>query len=193
MWLFCLYVYDNRRNRMKIKVKYFSKDFPQLEVIKKGDWIDLRSRIKVEVGKPQAGTSYKVTDAEGKVKTFRDVTFYHTLIPLGVGMELPKGFEALIAPRGSTYGNYGFIIANSPGVIDNTYCGDKDEWKCSALFLDAGTIKPKDRICQFRIQLSQKATPWQKLKWLFVRKIEFVPVDKLEEEDRGGFGKTGKA
>lgn len=178
---------------MKIKVKYFSKDIPPLEVIKKGDWIDLRARVGLEASKPQAGTSYKVTGEDGKVRTFRDVTFTHTLIPLGVGMELPEGFEALIAPRGSTYGNYGFIIVNSPGVIDNTYNGNRDEWKCNALFLKEGTVNPNDRICQFRIQLSQKATPWQKLKWLFVRKIEFVPVNSLREKDRGGFGKTGRA
>lgn len=177
---------------MKIKVKYFSRDLPQLEVIKKGDWIDLRSRISVEASKPQAGTSYKVTDKDGKVRTFRDVTFYHTLIPLGVGMELPAGFEALIAPRGSTYGNFGFIIPNSPGVVDNSYNGDRDEWKCSSLFLKEGNINVGDRICQFRIQLSQKATPWQKLKWLFTKKIEFVPVDRLNSNNRGGFGKTGK-
>lgn len=192
MRIFCLYVANYRRYRMKIKVKYFSKELPKLEVIKKGDWIDLRSRINVEASKPQAGTSYKVTDKD-KVKTFRDVTFTHTLIPLGVGMELPEGFEALIAPRGSSYPSFGFIIANSPGVIDNTYKGERDEWKCSAIFLKDSSIKVGEKICQFRIQLSQKATPWQKIKWLFTRKIEFVPVEHLSEIDRGGFGKTGRA
>lgn len=178
---------------MKIKIKYFSREIPRLEIIKKGDWIDLRSRVNVEASKPQAGTSYKVTDKNGKVRTYRDVTFTHTLIPLGVGMQLPKGFEALIAPRGSSYPSFGFLIANSPGVIDYSYRGDRDEWKCSALFLKEGNIKVGEKICQFRIQLSQKATPWQKIKWLFTRKIEFVPVESLDEENRGGFGKTGRA
>lgn len=72
-----------------------------------------------------------------------------------------------------------------------SYRGNNDEWKVSAIFLKKANIYPIDRICQFRIQLSQKATFWQKLRWLFDNKIEFKWVDDLGSKDRGGFGSTG--
>ena len=53
------------------------------------------------------------------------------------------------------------------------------------------TIEAGDRICQFRIQLSQKATMWQKIKWLLSSGIELVEVDDLGNENRLGFGSTG--
>ena len=79
-------------------------------------------------------------------------------------------------------------------IIDNkmSYCGDNDEWKYNAIALNTSHIKKGDRICQFRIQLSQKATFWQKLRWLFSSKIELVQVDHLDNKDRGGFGSTDK-
>ena len=53
------------------------------------------------------------------------------------------------------------------------------------------TIEAGDRICQFRIQLSQKATMWQKIKWLLSSGIELVEVDDLGDDNRGGFGTSG--
>ena len=47
------------------------------------------------------------------------------------------------------------------------------------------TIEAGNRICQFRIQLSQKATMWQKIKWLLSSGIEFVEVDDLGDDSRG--------
>jgi len=107
-------------------------------------------------------------------------------------MKLPKGFEAIVVSRSGTFKHYGCIQTNASGVIDNTYSGNDDEWGYPATFLKAGHISAGDRVCQFRIQLSQKATMWQKLKWLFSKKIEIVAVDKLDKVNRGGFGKSGK-
>ena len=81
---------------------------------------------------------------------------------------------------------------NSIGVIDNTYCGNGDEWMVNMIAFDSSEIHKGDRICQFRIQLSQNATIWQKIKWFFTNKIELVEVDTLSEINRGGFGSTGK-
>ena len=106
-------------------------------------------------------------------------------------MQLPKGFEAVLLPRSSTYIKFGIIAGNSEGVIDQSYCGDNDEWKFSAIALDSTTIEAGDRICQFRVQLSQKATIWQKIKWLFSSGVEIVEVDELNKRDRKGFGSTG--
>lgn len=153
--------------KLKIKVKYFGS-MPPLEVIKNGDWIDLRARVGCD--------AYKGTLVR---------------IPLGVAMKLPRGFEAILAPRSSAYRS-GFIIPNSIGVIDNTYQGDYDEWQCTALFFEDNYIRSEDRICQFRIQLSQKASLWSKLKWLFSSGIELVEVETLTAKNRGGFGSTGR-
>lgn len=142
---------------MNIYIKYFSQDIEKIEKISKGDWIDLRA----------------AADLEFKAGEFK-------LIPLGVGMILPEGYEAHVAPRSSTYKNFGIIQTNSIGVIDNSYCGEKDEWKMAAYALRDTVIHKNDRICQFRIMEKQP-------------EFEFVEVEHLKEESRGGFGSTGKA
>ena len=140
---------------MKIKVKYFA-DIEPLEKIDKGDWIDLRAAADVTLKKGE-----------------------YALIPLGVGMILPKGYEAHVAPRSSTYKHFKIILANSMGIIDNCYCGDNDQWHFTAIALEDTVIHKNDRICQFRIV--EKQPP-----------IEFETVKKLGDVDRGGLGSTGK-
>lgn len=142
---------------MKVYIKYFTEDVIPVEKISKGDWIDLRAAADVEL-------------RAGEFK----------LIPLGVGMILPEGYEAHIAPRSSTYKNFGIIQTNSIGVVDNSYCGDEDEWKMAAYALRDTLIRKNDRICQFRIIEKQP-------------EIEFETVEHLRETSRGGFGSTGKA
>ena len=139
-----------------------------LEIIEKGDWVDLAAADRVNL-----------------------LTGEYVQIPLGIAMELPKGFEAIIASRSSTPRKHGIAIPCGFGVVDNTYCGDNDEWKYIALAFRATEIPINTRIAQFRIQPSQFATPWQKIKWLFTRKIEFVEVEVLGNINRGGIGSTG--
>ena len=100
------------------------------------------------------------------------------LIPLGVGMILPEGYEAHIVPRSSTYKKFGIIQANHMGIVDNAYCGDNDEWMMSAIAMRDTTIHEGDRICQFRIMEKQPT-------------VTFCEVEHLKETDRGGFGSTG--
>lgn len=157
--------------KLKIKIKLFR---PQRlpELVDKGDFVDLRY-----------GGENTVYLNEGD----------YALLELGVAMKLPKGFEAIIVSRSSTYNRFGIMNPNGFGVIDGSYSGSNDEWKYPALALrDSVVIHTWDRICQFRIQLSQKATVWQKLRWLFSSGIKFVKVDDLDGTDRGGFGSTGK-
>ncbi len=139
-----------------IQIKYFDKEIDKIEKIEKGDWIDLRSAEDVVLN-------------AGEFK----------LIPLGVGMILPEGYEAHIVPRSSTYKNFGVIQTNHMGVVDQSYCGDNDQWKFPAYALRFTIIKKNERICQFRIVKKQP-------------EIGFVEVEQLKEEDRGGFGSTGK-
>ncbi len=143
---------------MEIKIKYFSDKIDKLCYIDgKSDWIDLRAAEDVVL-------------KQGEWK----------LIPLGVGMQLPKGYEAHVVPRSSTFKNFGIIQTNHMGVIDYTYSGDNDQWFMPVLAMRDTEIHINDRICQFRIMENQPA-------------IEFNEVEKLGEQDRGGFGSTGKA
>ena len=140
-----------------IKIKYFSDKIEKLTYIDgKSDWIDLRA-------------AEDVTLKQGEFK----------LIPLGVGMELPKGYEAHVVPRSSTFKNFGIIQTNHQGVIDSSYCGDNDQWFMPVYALLDTQIHINDRICQFRIMENQP-------------KIVFDEVAHLEHEDRGGHGSTGK-
>lgn len=176
--------------KLTIKVKKLNcfTDIP--EIIAKGDWVDLKAAADVIMEAPQAGIlkRHKVGDKE---ESHRDVSFDIKLIPLGVAMKLPKGFEAIVAPRSSTHKKFGIMQANQFGIIDNCYCGNNDEWKFPAVAMRDTTISKGDRICQFRIQLSQKATFWQKLKWFLSSGIKFVEVESLDSISRGGFGSTG--
>lgn len=109
---------------------------------------------------------------------------------LGIAMELPKGMIAKVYSRSSTPSKWNVQIANSIGIIDNTYNGDEDEWKAPLLAIKATTIPKGTRICQFEIVPSQFATAWQKLKWVFSNKVKLVQVDHLGNDSRGGIGST---
>lgn len=184
---------------MKIKVKELIKglyteavdedDNPSSFINPKGDWIDLRAAMDCKFIAPQALVQ-KATVINGETVRYRDVVFDEQMIPLGIAMELPKGFVAKIRQRSSTTKKMRLVSASS-GAIDNVYRGDNDEWKFYCYALDHTEIKQGDRVCQFEIVPSQFATPWQRIKWLFSRKIEFVWVDELGNEDRGGHGSTG--
>lgn len=159
--------------KLKIKVKELTEGCMP-NIIEKGDWIDLICAEDMKLN---------ITTLEDNP----DVKYIH----LGVAIQLPKGFEAIVAPRSSTPNRFGIMCANSFGVIDNCYCGNTDEWKFPVIAIRPTFIEKGCRICQFKIQLSQKATLWQKIKWLFSSGVELVKVDNLQENSRGGFGSTG--
>lgn len=138
-----------------INVKYHTDIYP-LEMRENGDWVDLRAAEDTSL--TQGG-------------------FY--LISLGISMKLPKGFEAHIVPRSSTFRNWGIIQTNHMGVIDNSYCGDNDIWMFPAYATRDSMIYKNDRICQFRIMRKQP-------------RLRFITVNHLDWPDRGGFGSTGR-
>ncbi|WP_455714529.1 dUTP diphosphatase [Anaerosporobacter sp.] len=140
-----------------IKIQYLDDSIKRLEYIDgKSDWIDLRAAEDVEL-------------KEGEFR----------LIPLGVAMQLPEGYEAHIIPRSSTYKNFGIIQSNHMGLVDESYCGPNDWWYMPAIALRDTKISKNDRICQFRIEKHQP-------------KLVFDEVSTLTGEDRGGIGSTGK-
>ena len=141
----------------KIRIKYFTDKIEKLDYIDgKSDWIDLRASEEVEL----------------KAGEFK-------LIPLGVAMEIPKGYEGHLAPRSSTFKTWGLIQTNSIGVIDCSYCGDEDMWRMPVYATRDTVIHVNDRVAQFRIIENQP-------------KIVFEEVESLGNDSRGGFGSTGK-
>ncbi len=141
----------------QIKIKYLSNQIEKLKYIEdKSDWIDLRAAEEVKL----------------KAGEFK-------LIPLGIAMELPQGYEAHIVPRSSTFKNFGILQTNSMGIVDESYCGDNDQWFFPALAMRDTEIHVNDRICQFRIMEHQP-------------QINFIEVSELKNTDRGGHGSTGK-
>lgn len=142
---------------MQIKIKYFNKNITKIEKITKGDWIDLRcaepNGVEIRKGKS-------------------------AVIKLGVGMILPEGYEAHIAPRSSTFKKYGILLTNSVGVIDNSYNGDNDQWLADVYATRDTYITFNERFLQFRIMP-------------VMEEVSLEEVEKLNDKDRGGFGSTG--
>ncbi|MDE7325915.1 MAG: deoxyuridine 5'-triphosphate nucleotidohydrolase [Lachnospiraceae bacterium] len=139
-----------------IRIQYLDDTIERLRYIDgKSDWIDLRA-------------AQEVVMVAGEFK----------MIPLGVAMQLPKGYEAHIVPRSSTYKNFGIIQTNHTGVVDNSYCGPDDWWYMPAYALRDTVIRKNDRICQFRIVRNQPG-------------LVFDEVEVLEGKNRGGLGSTG--
>ena len=143
---------------MQIQIRYHTDQIDRLTYIDgKSDWIDLRAA--------------------------EDVTLHRgefAMISLGVSVRLPKGYELIIAPRSSTFQNYGLLQTNGIGVVDESYCGDDDILKMPVYATRDTQVHRNDRICQFRILRHQPA-------------IEFDEVETLSGSNRGGFGSTGKA
>lgn len=150
-------LFDHVKMVVPLKVKYFSEDIEKLRYIDgKSDWIDLRASEDIELKK-------------GEFK----------LIPLGIAVELPTGYEAHMIPRSSTYKNFHILQTNSMGLIDESYCGDNDQWYFPALAMEDTVIHKNDRICQFRIMKHQP-------------ELQIIEVEHLTGADRGGIGSTGK-
>lgn len=139
----------------RIKIKYHA-DITKIEKIAVGDWIDLRCAEDVVMH-------------EGELKIFS----------LGISMQLPTGFEAIVAPRSSCAKNYGIILANSIGIIDESYCGNDDVWRFIAYAIRDTHIPFDTRVAQFRIMKHQNP-------------LEFIEVEELKNANRGGIGSTGR-
>lgn len=151
---------------LDIKIRYFDDTVKRLTKIETGDWFDLASRIDIDI-------------PENK----------HYLIPLGVSMQLPKGYEAHLAPRSSLFKNTGLIVTNSVGVIDESYCGDNDEWKLSVYCLKGQEFNTSANLFFTHIQAGQRIAQFRIMRKM--PPINFIEVDTLANPNRGGFGSTG--
>ena len=163
---------------MKIKIKLFEGGHIP-EQTAKGDWFDISMPEDGSLEAAYANTLHKN-------KTIRDINIDNKLFRLGFSIALPKGYEAYILPRSSTYNKFHIDLANTMPIIDNSYRGNNDEWKANIKAYQKTSWQSGDRLFQMRIQLNQYATIWQKIKWLFWNgKIEFKAVESLDGESRG--------
>lgn len=143
---------------MKVRIKYFDKTLPPIGYIggeHMSNWIDLYTREEAVI-------------KQGDMK----------IIPLNVAIEIPAGYEVMMIPRSSTFKNHGVIMANSVGLFDEAFCGDKDEYLFAAYAVRDTVIPKGTRISQIRFIKRQPD-------------IEFDEVEHLSGESRGGFGSTG--
>lgn len=155
---------------LNIKIKYLNDEIPRLNKITKGDWIDLYAAEDIIINKNE-----------------------FKLINLGVAMQLPEGYEAQLLPRSSTFKNWGIIMTNSIGIIDETYCGDNDYWKFPAYCLVPNT--PNGRLTEASSEGYTKISKGDKIAQFRIIEhmpgVSFEEVDSLNNKDRGGFGTTG--
>ena len=146
-------------NDMPIYIRYIPNKngdtVVPINISPKGNWIDLRCAEDIHLAKGE-----------------------FALIPLGVAMRLPDGYEAYLVPRSSAFKNFGIIQTNHIGIIDNSYCGDNDQWMMAVYATRDTDIHLNDRICQFRIHKIQPV-------------FGFEVVESLGSENRGGFGSSG--
>ena len=139
----------------KIKIHYFSPDAPRLQLTKTGDWIDL----------------YCAQDMTLHAGDF-------ALVPLGVSMQLPEGYEAQVRPRSGLALKHGITVLNSPGTIDSDYRGELMVLLIN-LSQDPFTVNDGERIAQLVIARHEQAV--------------LTAVEVLDETERGagGYGHTG--
>lgn len=137
---------------MVVKINLHGNPLPQ----RHGEWVDL----------------YTAEDVSMEPLEFR-------IISLGVSMQLPPGYYAHVVPRSSACKNYGVIMANSMGIIENSYSGPNDIWGFPAVAIRHTEIPKGTRLCQFCLVKQQEP-------------IEFEEDDLSGNKDRGGFGSTGK-
>jgi len=101
------------------------------------------------------------------------------LIPTGLFMQLPEGYEAQIRPRSGLALKRGLTVLNTPGTIDSDYRGEVGVILIN-LSNEPQTIEPAERICQMVIARHEQP--------------EIVQVESLDETERGagGFGHSGR-
>lgn len=142
---------------------------PTYDYASVGDWIDLFAAEDVEL-------------KAGELK----------IVDLGVAIEKPAFCEANVVSRSSLPKNFGCILANGFAVIDKPYEGNDNWWMAPLYAIRDTKIKRGERICQFRLNLSQKAPVWAKIKWLLSNRAEIVEVDNLTSPNRGNSGSSGR-
>lgn len=182
----------------KFKRKYFEKEIDQHKVLEWSDGMNIKIKYFEGAKKLEINPKGNLIDVYSNEDIFIP-QFETGLVHLGFAMELPEGKIAKLYPRSSTFKTWGCMLANSVGIIDETFCGDNDEWLAPLVCINPkdvmpvpledfdnllsknqhGTwIKKHDKICQFEIVDVMKMPT-------------FIEVKTLGNKDRHGIGSTG--
>ncbi len=113
-------------------------------------------------------------------ETIKIKPFTPTLVPLNTIVKIPEGYMLVIASRSSLPLKKGLMLANSIGIIDQDYCGEKDEIKALVLNFTkkSVTVRKGERIAQGLL--------------VKIARPQIKEVEKMEKKSRGGFGSTGE-
>ena len=151
---------------MKLEVRYIDKNITRLQKIDGGDLVDLRVS--------------RVFKNEEEVKFPCEYSFGDTLFfKLGFAMKMPPEKKANVYPRSGMFKNYGFILTNSVGQIDNKFQGNDDEWCAMVWCTRDGVINYDERILQFEVVDR------------VMENVLFEEVEDLSSINRGGYSSTG--
>lgn len=155
---------------MKLQVRYIDKNITKLEKIPNGDLVDLRvSRVYSLVNGEMVEKTFPYNYKQGETVFFK----------LGFAMKMPIGKKANVYPRSGMFKNYGFILTNSVGQIDNSYQGNDDEWCAMVWCTRDGSIGYDERILQFEVVDR------------VMENVKFIEVEDLGDANRGGYSSTG--
>lgn len=139
--------------------------------------------LKIKIREITKGCAPKVLNIGDAIDLIAAEDYYiekgHSAkIRLGIAIEVPEDYCTLMLPRSSTFKYWKMLQTNSIGLIDNSYCGNNDELSMPIFATETCVVKKGERVCPIMCIPRYKYD------------IEFV--EKLDNEDRGGFGTSGK-
>ena len=155
-------------NAIKTKVVLHS---PYVTMERNGDCIDLNF-----CGLDKVFTDNSTVCVDDKIMYYKKGSIFR--VKLGFSMEMPEGKRANVYQRSGTRKNFGVLLTNHVGIIDNAYNGTDDQWMAEFYAIEDGQMKLGDRILQFEIVD-------------IMPKVEFDVVESFDNENRGGYGSTG--
>ena len=176
---------------LEVEIKYHDKNMPKMVKLDRGNWVDCRviegGKVTFDIGTPnERKEKLQWVDCErtledGTIEKTKKITYHKgdfLMLPLGISIKQPKGYEVNLLPRSSTFKNFGIIQANSMAVGDDTFISDNDMYHYPAIALTDGEIYLYDRICQMQVNKTTN--------------LKLNEVDTLgDNKARKGFGSTG--
>lgn len=167
-----------------IKIKYIDEKINKININRKGNGIDLRASRIIDIkenGKSKGLEYVKKANADFLKNGYEAKRGETIRIGLGFAAKLPEGYFAFVLPRSSMFKHTGGIASNSLGLIDESYCGDENEWQLELYMQEErlkNKIKHNQRLCQFVLIKDERPI--------------LEEVESLGKTVRGSFGSSGK-
>lgn len=166
----------NCRKTLELKIRYIDKNIIPMKKIEKGDLVDLRVSKIFSCKYNHETKEMEMIEKKFPYEYEQGETIF---VKLGFAMQMPSGYKANVYPRSGTFKNYGLLLTNSVGQIDNSYQGNDDEWCAMFYATRSGIINYNHRILQFEIVPQ------------YMNNVKFNVVEELDDINRGGYSSTG--